>query len=195
MDKKTKQLVYRQKLKREGRCTSCSRKLEKNDNAKCKKCKLLLSKRARTVRIERQKSGVCVNCGHKNVCNKKIDTKNFLCETCCFKEASKHSLGTPTLWKELKTIFDNQKGLCYYTGIVLTIGQNASLDHTKALAKGGKGELSNFRWVAWKINLMKRDLNENDFFSLCEDVVRVRDLGGEMGLPISLKPEATRSLA
>lgn len=72
---------------------------------------------------------------------------------------------------------------------------NASLDHTKALAKGGKGELSNFRWVAWKINLMKRDLNENDFFSLCEDVVRVRALGGEMGLPFSLKPEATRSLA
>ena len=72
---------------------------------------------AKTVRIERQKSEVCVNCGHKDVCNKKIDTKNLLCETCCFKEASKHSLGTPTRWKELKTIFDNQKGFVIIQGL------------------------------------------------------------------------------
>ena len=78
----------------------------------------------------------------------------------------------------------------------MTIGINASLDHKIPKAKKGNNDIENLCWVDWKINLMKRDLDMNEFVVLCKKVISHRiALGGEMGLPISLKPEATRSLA
>ncbi len=67
---------------------------------------------------------------------------------------------------ELKTIFNNQKGVCPYSGIKLSIGLNAELDHIKAKSNGGNNIIENCQWVYAPVNKMKWNLSEDDFKDL-----------------------------
>lgn len=68
---------------------------------------------------------------------------------------------------DLKNLLKSQNNKCPYTGIELIIGVNASLDHIKPIAAGGKSETQNFQWVYYdddfNINLMKRDFSHENF--------------------------------
>lgn len=74
-----------------------------------------------------------------------------------------------------------QKGLCAYTGLVLTLvskdtewaQSSASIDRidsTKGYIKG------NIQWVHKKINIMKMDLSDSEFITWCSFVSNYRDM-------------------
>jgi 5-methylcytosine-specific restriction endonuclease McrA len=68
-------------------------------------------------------------------------------------------------WKELETLFETQNGKCAVTGIPLELGSTASVDHIIPRCKGGPEDITNVRFVHLWINVMKKDLPEEDFIN------------------------------
>ena len=84
----------------------------------------------------------------------------------------------------MKRIWSDQGGVCALTGEKLRPGDNASLDHIVAKAKGGETVRSNLRWVSYDSNMAKRDLSDAEFVALCRKVVKHADRTLENVLPI-----------
>lgn len=62
-------------------------------------------------------------------------------------------------------MFNKQQGKCPYTGVELTIGVNAELDHKISRKLGGKDTLDNLQWVLSIVNTMKWCHLEKDFLN------------------------------
>jgi hypothetical protein len=61
---------------------------------------------------------------------------------------------------------------CYYTGVRLVPGVNASLDHRIPTSRGGsRTDIDNCVWCDIKINAFKNDLTEAEFLERCRAVV------------------------
>lgn len=76
----------------------------------------------------------------------------------------------PTITVEqIKNLWDVQEGRCGLTGRPL--GVDAQLDHIVPLARGGEGAISNLRWVTPEANRAKRDLTDEEFLQLSNDVI------------------------
>jgi 5-methylcytosine-specific restriction endonuclease McrA len=84
--------------------------------------------------------------------------------------ANSHDISTKK-WAELRDLLEQQGGRCAYSGELLILGQNMSLDHKTPRSRGGGNELSNLQWVTWRINLMKNDLTHEEFLRMCALVV------------------------
>jgi hypothetical protein len=69
----------------------------------------------------------------------------------------------------LSELYNNQKGLCYYTKIPIEFSDNtASLERLNS----SLGYLKdNVVWVHKNLNIMKRDLSFDDFLKICRMVV------------------------
>ena len=70
------------------------------------------------------------------------------------------------LWKLAK----RQKMLCALTGRHLT-NENVSPDHIIPISKGGTHEIGNLRLVDRDANIARASLTDEEFLSLCHDVV------------------------
>ena len=46
------------------------------------------------------------------------------------------------------------------------------LDHVQPKARGGSDSISNLRWVCAEVNIIKRDLTDQEFVALCSQVMR-----------------------
>jgi hypothetical protein len=68
--------------------------------------------------------------------------------------------------KMVKSIWEEQKGLCKVTGAVLIPGDTATLDHIIPVSRGGQGTKNNLRFVHSGVNAFKKTLSEEDFASL-----------------------------
>lgn len=78
------------------------------------------------------------------------------------------------LWKK-------QRGRCALTGRTLDArtNYNVSLDHGISQCKGGLTELGNLRWVCLEANFAKHKLSDEQFVTLCSDVVNHMNNGGK----------------
>jgi CRISPR/Cas system Type II protein with McrA/HNH and RuvC-like nuclease domain len=72
---------------------------------------------------------------------------------------------------ELACLWKKQRGLCGLTGERLS-RKNAELDHILPKARGGDGSIGNLRWVTKVANRAKRDMTDDEFFLLCNNVMR-----------------------
>lgn len=86
------------------------------------------------------------------------------------KSTSDKHLGGRHRWRELLAVFVKQKGKCAYTGELLILGDNASLDHKMPKSRGGEDVSSNLQWVTWNVNDCKRALTHDEFVALCRKV-------------------------
>jgi 5-methylcytosine-specific restriction endonuclease McrA len=75
-------------------------------------------------------------------------------------------------FRDLARIWKNQRGRCALTG--RRLDRTAQLDHVLAKARGGTDEASNLRWLCKAANLARREFSDDEFFTLCFDVVRMR---------------------
>lgn len=75
------------------------------------------------------------------------------------------------LWK----IWEDQGGLCAYSGLPLVHGETASIDRIDSSIGYTKG---NVQWVHRDINRMKTDFNEDYFISLCQSVATYKENNG-----------------
>lgn len=71
---------------------------------------------------------------------------------------------------DLARLWKAQRGRCALTGRRLT--RAAEVDHIHAKARGGDDAIENLRWVCREVNFARRDLPDNEFMALCEDVMR-----------------------
>jgi hypothetical protein len=111
--------------------------------------------------------GICVDCFSQAAL-----LNNRVCETCYFRNIARRHLGTGKVWKQLKDKFEEQKGRCALSGFPITLGVNAELDHIMPVAKGGERDIENTQWVLRVVNRMKRDLPEDEFFTLIEGLYK-----------------------
>ena len=74
----------------------------------------------------------------------------------------------PALWEKL----EQQQFRCYYTGVELVPGINASLDHRIPRSRGGDPrDMDNCVWCDRLINAFKNELTDAEFIERCRLVV------------------------
>lgn len=142
-------------------CIECNNPVSKNSKCRCDNCLERRRKNKKDKRDYAKVNGYCTECFNEI----SVGSKN-LCEKCYYKRVSKFHFNTHKYWDSLKKLFNNQKGICPYSGIKLSIGLNAELDHIKAKSNGGDNKIENCQWVYAPVNKMKWDLSEDDFRAL-----------------------------
>lgn len=73
-------------------------------------------------------------------------------------------------YKELAALWKKQRGRCALTG--RRLDRTADLDHILPKTRGGGDQISNLRWLSREVNMVKRNLTDDEFFALCGDVMR-----------------------
>jgi 5-methylcytosine-specific restriction endonuclease McrA len=70
-------------------------------------------------------------------------------------------------------LFESQNGICVYTGRVLTIGLDASVDHIKpkSVYPELRHDIKNMQFISLRANRAKLTLSHQEFLELCHDVV------------------------
>lgn len=100
----------------------------------------------------------------------------IFCQTHWFKNVGvSHGLGSKRGVELLKNLWEEQHGRCAVTGVKLTPGFNASIDHITPKSRGGSSDKSNLRWVLLRINQCKWDMTHEEFVEVCRLVVRTQE--------------------
>jgi hypothetical protein len=156
-----------QERREKGLCIRC-------DNATdgvlvCSQCRDKASQSRRDLWYSRVQNGKCKHCG-KNDLNHE---KSSVCSDCFFKQTLKnvknHRNGTVVpddMISIISVLFDEQQGICPYTGIKMDLGVSASLDHKIPLSRGGTNQKCNLQWVycgSFDVNRMKSDMLDCEF--------------------------------
>jgi hypothetical protein len=111
-------------------------------------------------------SGLCIFCK-----NAKLPDSD-LCERHYFIRTAINCLQNSKMAENLQMLWHLQKGRCYLTGRKLVLGVNASVDHIKPRAKGGKvTSIQNVRWCDKGVNLLKRDFTLDELLRLCKEIL------------------------
>jgi hypothetical protein len=166
MPDKTKALAIKNrfiaKQRDQGLCLECMNKA-KSGRVRCGDC----LDRRQQLRREHQKDaardGRCIYC-------LKIPAlaKHRLCEKCYFRDVSWKHFRTTRLWSDLRQKWNEQRGECALSGVAITIGVDAELDHIVPTSRGGSKDIGNTQWVLSIVNRMKDNLTEDEFFGLVE---------------------------
>lgn len=169
----TSENFYRNKSKEDGFelcCKGCSKQrlaaYHKSKSPKTLDEKKEYNSYRNTWRLSQYEKGKCRVCKESRLSDSKYCKKHFLSEL-----AAKH-LGTSKRWSELDELFLKQNGRCVYSGRLLILGINASIDHKKPLSKYPElnFDIKNLQWVDSTINRWKGNLEESDFIDLINDV-------------------------
>jgi hypothetical protein len=137
-------------------CSSCRTPVVKG--TKCDDCKSL----KKDLKNDRVARGLCEHsCGRSRLSNARK------CEQHYFEQAAARHLDDKELWKDLQSLWIQQEGLCFYTGLPITLGVDADVDHVKPIAKGGANDITNLVWSSRKFNFLKRDLDLDELADLC----------------------------
>lgn len=65
-------------------------------------------------------------------------------------------------------LLEQQKSQCAYTGLPISIGLNAAVDHKLPKSKGGTNDLQNLHWIHSGVNLMKGNMDHIEFIQFLE---------------------------
>ena len=170
----------RRKLwKEQGLCMECGK--ERNNNTQlCNSCKAknneynknnprtvkALMQNKETTKILRKKrieKEQCPYCGKPRFGNVIMCKKHFL------MDRSRIAMKSQKYWKDIEEIFNRQEGRCYYTGIKIELGVNASIDHKipRCCNKPEVYTLKNLVWCYLDINVMKNKFEHDEFIDIC----------------------------
>lgn len=134
--------------------------------SKCKECVSLTKKPTKHYYHERKAANQCVKCGSNDLIT------NIHCLDCWYKDRAAMRGGGVCTLPLLKALWEQQRGRCFYTGIPLVPGINASLDHQIPRSKGGTNDISNLKWVDLKINVLKSTMTHKEFIKFCKLIAK-----------------------
>jgi hypothetical protein len=135
-------------------------------------------------------TGKCSECGKFEPLDAFSKNERFRpCESCYFKKCSKNAFGTRKYAAFIKAKLDAQGWKCAYTGEVLVLGVNDSLDHIFPAFHFPelKNDPCNTEWVTRKVNEMKRDRTPDEFLALIESILHYRlrsSTGSDVGASV-----------
>ena len=168
---KKKQNTRREGRRSNGLCPRCGERAE-TGYKQCKKCR----DKANEFKKQKNKNGKCSYCsnnaaiGH-TICQSCLDKERVRRRNHLWETYAKNYLGDTNRSQELKDILNKQNGKCAYSGLPITIGVNASLDHIIPKSKGGSNDVTNLQWTTKYVNKMKSDMEAQEFISLCRLIV------------------------
>lgn len=73
-------------------------------------------------------------------------------------------------YKQLAALWKKQRGRCALTG--RRLDRTADLDHIIPKTRGGGDNVGNLRWLCREVNMVKRNLTDDEFLTLCGEVMR-----------------------
>lgn len=155
---------YYDKAASKDTCAQCSGPKEIG-KSRCPKCAEAIRLAAERSREKKKKAGKCMCCG-----GDKGSMVGLKCMKCRFKADACSFTGNAKNWTLLRDLFEKQNGKCAYTGLPLTLGKDASLDHKHPRSLGGADCVTNFQWVLWKVNRSKLNMTHEEFISMCRHV-------------------------
>jgi 5-methylcytosine-specific restriction endonuclease McrA len=114
-------------------------------------------------------AGLCVLCGKlPHTAGSKA------CQGCYLKQMSGWVFKNQRHAAELQDLWEKCGGRCAYTGLPLTLGVDAELDHIVPESRGGTHDVSNLQWIHFMVNQMKFDYPEADFLAMVAAIYRHR---------------------
>jgi hypothetical protein len=155
---------WRNEKRSKGLCLICGDNPAVLKNGKfinCDDCRKFMTDRARTIRETRVANGECAVCGSKPILR-----NSRSCQRCYFKQLSVAHFGSTLEAEHLQQIFERQNCRCVYSGLVLTLSVNASLDHRIPITKDGPNTPDNVQWVHSMVNQMKWNYSEDAFLQM-----------------------------
>lgn len=157
----------RRKRDSKGLCVECGR----GRDTKGKTCRNCLSRKHKAVaarRKRKQENGLCWVCKSGIALN-----GGQQCEICMLKSRCVQRIGSRKFWIEAKAKWDQQQGICPYTGRKMTLVES-EIDHIIPTSRGGTHDLSNIEFVPAIINRMKSDQTVDEFLKLVEEIYHYR---------------------
>lgn len=152
------------KCKKEKNITLFSKDIGRKDklNLYCKNC-FSLYKRNNTLK------GQCKLCKKERLSTSKLCLYHFVYSAITKWKLSKDKI-KETIQGLIKKLEDSEY-CCHYSGLKITPGFSASIDHRIPQSKGGSHELTNLVWCHTQINKMKQDLSEKEFINRSANIL------------------------
>ena len=99
-----------------------------------------------------------------------------VCEICYFKRCAYKNLRSRSYWITLRDKLVAQDHRCAYTGILLELGVNDSLDHILPSSRYPErsNDKDNVEWVCRSVNGMKRDRTPDEFIASLQQIIDYR---------------------
>ncbi len=161
----------RDELTAKSLCIWCRQSFSDAKGKVCKSCRekeQLATKGKWRIRLEQ---GLCKWCGRNFV----SDIESTTCGDCHCKIVARSNLKDVERWRDLKCLFDGQN-ICPYTGRVLVLGVNATLDHVVPRSAGGSNDVNNLQWVYggrdFDVNMMKSSASKDHFLEAIKEIYR-----------------------
>lgn len=117
------------------------------------------------------KNEQCYLCGSSFILPP-IEGKRNICQTCYLKRSASSALGSSSYWMLLLDKLNRQKWKCAYTGIPLSLRENASVDHILPVSRFPqyRHNINNVEWVDWRVNHMKLSMTKDEFISFSKQI-------------------------
>ena len=171
--KEEKKEIKRQKIAA-GHCGTCNRPRGADGTVtKCRRCanksnEMIKRMKAKKKKLEAPKvlsKTICETCRKNESINIELCP---LCYRCYFSGESYRLLGAPSRWKELQKLWQDQGGVCCYTGRPIRIGVNARVIHKnpQCLTNEEQHSIQNAEWVDSEVISLKRHLCREEFAEL-----------------------------
>ncbi len=169
------QQLRRKKRLLAGSCPLCGATLSPGQQA-CSRCCERAARNTRNARRRRAEAGICSECNGVPLPAFDGNATHRLCEVCYLKKTARERLGSRRHWGALGDKLRDQDYRCAYTGVLLVLGVNDSLDHIKPAHHYPelRRDPSNVEWVTREINSMKRDRTPDEFLSLLHSILAYR---------------------
>jgi hypothetical protein len=144
------------------------------------KCELCASRNAvyqKKARDKRLAMGMCSDCGQNPPIESMQNNEQYkLCESCYLQKVSRIRLGSRKHWAILKQRLVEQNYRCAYTGTLLVLGVNDSLDHIYPVSRYPEiaNDPINTEWVTREINVLKQDRTPDELLALFRHIIQHR---------------------
>lgn len=154
-----------------GLCTVCG-KAPPTDGLKfCAACTAKHDAYRRGLVLRRAAAGMCRMCG---TFPPLPDQRR--CQHCLFKGLSEDHFGSQRNAEEIRELWERSGGVCAYSGLPISLGVNAHLDHVMPLSRGGEHTPANLQWAHAVVNQMKFNYTEEEFLNMVRHIYEHRDL-------------------
>ena len=190
-DKVRRQEQHRQRLERLRilkMCVRCGVVEADPRNKTCSACREKDRTDRALVNAELARQGYCTRCRKERA----IENRAF-CPDCWFKSKAQSALRSSEQWQGIKNLLISQDFRCAYSGKLLVLGDDATLDHKTPRSRGGTNEISNLQWVSRRVNQMKTDFTHEEFIRACAVISKRWPIQNQK--PIELVKKSTRNFA
>lgn len=148
-----------------GLCIDCGAQATEGRQT-CSPCRDKDREDRRIANAKIAEAGLCQRC--------RVDKASIgvFCEECWYKGRAQGSLGSSARWQELKALLIAQGFRCAYSGKLLILGPDATIDHKIPRSRGGTNDIWNLHWVSRRVNTMKTDFTHEEFIRACEIIAK-----------------------